>query len=139
MYKIKIWWIKKDRSTTGPVKNSKCSPQFFFQIVQKYTSKRRIKLQRKKSDRYRQDGPLISCMKRKIHSLKRIHAETIGAENTALSKYTNFLNTRRCLNKNILRRDGRSTWEKYHSSWAGNYFKIYAEGLQELTHFICGE
>lgn len=39
-----------------------------------------------------------------IDSLKKIHAETIGAENTALSKYTDFLNTKRCLNKNILKK-----------------------------------
>lgn len=58
---------------------------------------------------------------------------------TQHSANADFLNTKRRLNKNILRRDGGGTREKYHSSWAGNYFKIYAEGLQELTHFTCGE
>lgn len=55
--------------------------------------------------------PLFLGMWRTKHSLKKIHAETIGAENTALSEYTDFLNTKRCLNKNILRRDGSGTRE----------------------------
>lgn len=41
--------MKKDRSTTSPLKNSRCHPQFVFLTVQKYTGKREIKLQRKKT------------------------------------------------------------------------------------------
>lgn len=69
---------------------------------------------------------------------KKIHAETIELK-TQHSVNADFLNTKRHLNKNILRRDEGGTREKYHSSWSGNYFKIYAEGLKELTQFICGE
>lgn len=77
-------------------------------------------------------------MRTTIHSLKKIHVETIQLK-TQHSVNADFLNAKRRLNKNILRRERGGTREKYHSSWAGNDFKIYAGGLQELTHFICGE